>query len=417
MTGELFHIISAKSRFRVGFSTFIIILFVLLLSACATQSYHYESTSSFPIRERAVSETKGKIAVSASVPGEDEARAIFGIPIYDRGIQPVWLNIENNSEKRVRFAPTGVDPAYFSPLEVAYMHRKGFTKEAMRQMNIRFYRSAMPRHIPAGESRSGYVFTHLNPGTKAFNVDVFSGGEDENFAFFINVPGFVADHQSVDFDTLYDRSQIQDYDLTAARTGLADLPLFSTDQSGEQQGLPVGIILVAQGLDVLKALLRAGWHESPRIRDEKQLAQAHYLFGRVPDAVFRNQGGGGRERNELNLWLAPMLIEGKEVWLTQIVHFIGQRTQLEQAIFGARVDPDVDDGRNYMLQTAWYAQSLEKAGWLAGSGSVSIESARYDFNSLEYFTDGYRVIIWLSGEPVSLLEAVAVDLDEPPRNR
>jgi hypothetical protein len=403
--------------FRMGISSANLILFVLLLSACATQSYHYESTKSFPIRERAITQTKGNITVSASVPGEDEAQAIFGIPIYDRGIQPVWLNIENNSEKSVRFPPTGVDPKYFSPLEVAYIHRKGFTKEALRQMNRRFYFSAMPRHIPAGESRSGYVFTHASPGSKAFNVDVFSGGEDENFAFFIQVPGFVPDHQNIDFDTLYERSQIQDYDIAGMRAGLAGLPGFSTDQSGEQQGLPLGIILVAQGIDVLKALLRAGWYESPKIHDEKQLAKANYLFGRVPDAVFRNQGGGSRDRNELNLWLAPMLIEGKEVWLAQIVHFIGQRTQLEQAIFGARVDPDVDDGRNYLLQTAWYAQSLKQVGWLAGTGAVSIESARYDFNSLEYFTDGYRVVLWLSGEPVSLLETVDVVIDELPRNR
>jgi len=401
----------------MGFSPVILILFALLLSACATKSYHYESTKSFPIRERAVSVTKDKITVSASVPGEEEAQAIFGIPIYDRGIQPIWLNIENNSEQRIRFAPTGVDPGYFSPLEVAYMHRKGFTKEAMRQMNLRFYRSAMPRHIPAGESRSGYVFTHLNPGTKAFNVDVFSNREDENFAFFINVPGFVADHQSVDFDTLYDRSQIQDYDLAGLRTGLADLPWFSTDRSGEQQGTPVGIVIVGQGIEVLKALLRAGWYESPKIHDEKQLEKLHYLFGRTPDAVFRNQGGGTRDRNELNLWLAPMLIEGEEVWLAHIIHFIGQRTQLEQAILGARVDPDVDDGRNYLLQNVWYAQSLERVGWMAGAGSVAIESARFDFNSLEYFTDGYRLIVWLSGEPVSLLETKNWVLDDPPLNR
>ena len=416
MTGLPSHLISAQSWPRVRISFVVFIYFALLLSGCATQSYHYESTKSYPIRDRAVSETKGKITISASVPGEDEAQAIFGIPIYDRGIQPVWLNIENNSEARVRFAPTGVDPGYFSPLEVAYMHRKGFTKEALRQMNERFYRSAMPRHIPAGESRSGYVFTHASPGTKAFNVDVFSGGVDENFAFFISVPGFVPDHQSVDFDKLYDRSQIRDYDPGSLRSGLDELPWYSTDQSGAQQGWPVGIIIVATGKDVLQSLLRAGWHESPRIRDENQLAKAHYVYGRIPDAVFRNQGSGARERNELNLWLAPMLIEGTEVWLAQIVHFIGQRTQLEQAVFGTRVDPDVDESRNYLLQNFWYAQSLKKIGWMAGSGAVSIESARFDFNSLEYFTNGYRVVIWLSGEPISLLETRKA-LDDPPFDR
>jgi hypothetical protein len=416
VTIRSFYIISVEPRLRVGFSFVIYVTLALLLSGCATQSYHYESTSSFPIRDRAKSETKGNITISASVPGEAEAQAIFGIPIYDRGIQPVWLNIENNSEGRVRFAPTGVDPGYFSPLEVAYMHRKGFTKEARRQMNQRFYRSAMPRHIPAGESRSGYVFTHASTGTKAFNVDIFSGGEDESFAFFVSVPGFVPDHQSVDFDTLYDRSQIHDYDLDRMRTGLEELPSHSTDQSGEQQGLPVGIIIVAPGIDVLLSLLRAGWHESPKIRNENQLAKANYLYGRIPDAVFRNQGSGARERNELNLWLAPMLIEGTEVWLAQIVHFIGQRTQLEQAVFGARVDPDVDEARNYLLQNFWYAQSLEKIGWVAGSGAVSIESARFDFNSLEYFTNGYRSVIWLSGDPVSLLETRKA-LDDPPFDR
>jgi len=417
VTDRSFHIISVESRLGASFSFVIFFALALLLSACATQSYHYESTSSFPIRDRAISETKDKITISASVPGEGEAQAIFGIPIYDRGIQPVWLNIENNSEERVRFAPTGVDPDYFSPLEVAYMHRKGFTKEARRQMNQRFYYSAMPRHIPAGESRSGYVFTHASPGTKAFNVDIFSGGVDESFAFFVTVPGFMPDHQSVDFDTLYDRSQIHDYDLAGLRTGLENLPWFSTDQSGEQQGLPLGIVIVAQGIDVLKALLRAGWHESPKIRDEDQLAKANYLFGRVPDAVFRNKGAGARERNELNLWLAPMLIEGKEVWLGQIIHFIGQRTQLEQAVFGARIDPDVDEGRHYLLQNVWYSQSLEQVGWMAGSGSVAIESARFDFNSLEYFTDGYRTVIWLSGEPVSLLETRMAGIDDPPFTR
>ena len=390
------------------------IALVLLLSACATRPYHHESTKSFPIRERAVTQTQGGITVSASVPGEDEAQAIFGIPIYERGIQPVWLEIENNSVGLVRFAPTGMDRYYFSPLEVAYMHRKGFTKEARAQMDQRLYHSAMPRQIPAGETRSGYVFTHARPGTKSFDVDLFSSDEDQSFAFFITVPGFVPDHADVDFDSLYERSEVRDYGFSDLRAGLGDLPWFSTDQSGEQPGLPVSIVIVAPGMDLLKALLRAHWYESPKVRDVEQLAEAHYLFGRIPDAVFRIQLEGGRDRNELNLWLAPMRIEGEAVWLAQLIHFIGQRTQFEQAIFGTRVDPDVDEGRDYLMQNVWYSQSLEQVGWLEGTGAVSVESARFDFNSLEYFTDGFRVLLWLSGKPVSLLETRKVDLDDPP---
>jgi hypothetical protein len=390
------------------------LVLILFLSACATQSYHYESTKSYPIRERAVTQTQGDITVSASVPGEDEARAIFGIPIYKRGIQPVWLEIENKSAKRVRFAPTSVDRTYFSPLEVAFMHRKGFSKRARVEMEQRFYHSAMPRQIPAGETRSGYVFTHARTGTKSFDVDTFGAAEDQTFAFFITVPGFVPDHADVDFKSLYESSEIRKFALSDMRAGLGGLPWFTTDQSGEQPGLPVGVVIVAPGIDLLKTLLRAGWHESPKVQDAEQLAEAHYLYGRIPDAVFRLKQEGGRERTELNLWLTPLQIEGEAVWLAQIIHFIGQRTQLEQVIFGVRVDPDVDDGRDYLMQNVWYSQSLEQVGWMAGAGAVSIESARFDFNSLEYFTDGYRTVLWFSGRPVSLLETRKADLDDPP---
>jgi len=126
---------------------------LMLVSACATQSYTYQSTKSLPIRDRALTQTEGDIQISASVPGQEEAHAIFGVPLYKRGIQPVWLEIVNNSPHRVRFAPTGLDREYFSPLEVAYMHRKGFTKEARAQMDRRFHDSALPRQIPAGETR------------------------------------------------------------------------------------------------------------------------------------------------------------------------------------------------------------------------------------------------------------------------
>ncbi len=414
VTGRIFYKSSANSWLKLSSGSISFIALVVLLSACATRPYRHESTTSFPIQERAVSQTQGRITVSASVPGEEEAQAIFGVPIYEGGIQPVWLEIKNNSDGRVRFAPTGVDRNYFSPLEVAYMHRKGFSKQARAQMEQRFYHSAIARQIPAGETRSGYVFTHAVLGTKSFNVDIFSADEDQSFAFFISVPGFVSDHADVDFDALYDRSAVRDFELHDLRLGLGELPWFSTDPSGEEPGLPVGVVIIAPGKDVLKALLRAGWHESRKIQDPDQLVEVHHLFGRIPDATFRIQRQGKRERNELNLWLAPVRIGGEAVWLAQLIHFIGQRTQLEQAPFGAHVDPDVDDGRNYLMQNVWYTQGLEQVGWLAGTGAVSIESARFDFNGLEYFTDGYRVVLWLSGKPVSLLETRHADLDDPP---
>jgi hypothetical protein len=377
---------------------------MLFLSACATQSYRYDDTPSAAVSQRASTRTNGELTVAASVPGRNEAEAIFGVPLYDRGIQPVWLKIVNRSPEPIRFAPTGIDRDYFSPLEVAYMHRKGMSKEARREMDRRFYQSALPRQIPAGETRSGYVFTHASPGTKSFNVDLFGSSYDYSFAFFVAVPGFIPDHAAIDFPSLYAPSEVVDHDLDGARRALLQGPLLSTDRSGQKAGLPVGLALVGKGLDVRKALLRAGWYESASVTDEDQISKAQYLFGRMPDAIFRKKRNQDNERNKLFVWLAPMRINGQAVWLAQVSHSIGRRTQFEQAIFGARVDPDVDDGRDFFIQNMWYSQSLQQITWLTTGQPIPFEDSRVDFNGSGYFTDGKLAMAWLSGVPISLTE-------------
>jgi len=231
------------------------------------------------------------VRVSASVPGQEEAEAIFGIPLYKRGIQPVWLEIENGSDQRVRFAPMSVDKNYFSPLEVAYMHRKGYSKEARSQMDHRFHDTSMPRQILPGETVSGFVFTHADPGTKAFNVDVFGAGNTQayHFTFFIDVPGFVADHAEVDFKGLYAEEEIKDFDIPGFRSALDDVALSAADRTGEHPGLPINVVFVNHGADLLQALLRADWNETSISKVESYLSRAQHLFSRPPDATFRKQ--------------------------------------------------------------------------------------------------------------------------------
>ena len=172
--------------------------------------------------------------------------------------------------------------------------------------------------------------------------------------------------------------------------------------------------MVGEGLDILKALLRAGWYESPSVQDANQLAKAHYLFERVPDAVFRIKRKNMHDRNEMYLWMAPMQLDGPPVWMAQITQFIGQRTKLEQSILGSRIDPNIDEGRNYIMQNLWYSQSLSAIAWLKGNDVVAIANPRTDFNNSEYFTDGYRIVVWPSGEPVSLLDTSNLRWDDPP---
>jgi len=392
-------------------------MLVVVLVGCSTAVYRYEVFEAAALSSQAKTQSAGNVSVTAAVPGREQAKAIFGFPIYDRGIQPVWLSIRNESRRRIRYAPTGTDRDYFSPLEVAYMHRKGYSKEARAKMERRLYEMGMPRRIEPGETASGFVFTNAGSGTKGLLVDIFGGeGEDHSFAFFLDVPGFVPDHAEVDFQALYEPSEFRDFDAAGFREVLASLPCCTSNHEGKPNGLPLGVVIVARGKDMLKALLRAGWYETEWTRDRAELdpAQAHYLFGRLPDAVFRNKRQRGVDRNELHIWLAPWLLDGEQIWMALIVHFIDQRNQLRQVLFGARFDPDMDDGRNYMMQNFWYSQGLKQIAWVDYGDAVLLEQAREDFLGAQYFTDGHRTVLWLSGVPVSLLETRSLEWDEPP---
>ena len=78
--------------------------------------------------------------------------------------------------------------------------------------------------LAPGSTRSGFVFTNLDLGTKSFNVDLV--GDDnlvKTVTFFISVPGLRADHQDVDFDNLYSAAEVKHYDESDFKEALKNL--------------------------------------------------------------------------------------------------------------------------------------------------------------------------------------------------
>ena len=162
---------------------------------------------------RAQTQSGGKVRVTTAVLSPEESRAVFDVPLYKKGIQPIWLEIENQDDKPIWFLPLSVDPDYYSTLEVTYPFHRAFDKMYNDQIDRYFLDQAMGLFLAPGSSRSGYVFTNLDLGTKSFNVDLI--GDDnmvKTFTFFIPVPGLRADHQDVDFDNLYSAAEVVHYD-------------------------------------------------------------------------------------------------------------------------------------------------------------------------------------------------------------
>ena len=378
-----------------------------LLVACGTQPYQPADLDSVPFRERAQIQTEGSVAVSAAVPGPEETSALFDLPLYDSGIQPIWLEVRNGTDSQIRYAPVGTDRNYFSPQEVAYVHRSDFSKEGKVRMNHHFYEMAMPRRIPAGETRSGFIFTHAHPGTKAFNVDLFGPSRDNDlsFTFFIDVPGFAPDHSDAYLQELYSAEQIRELSADELRFEIATMGCQTCDASGQRQGTPINVVVVGEAEDVLQALIRSNWVETPRT-DAELAADADLFYNRAADVVFtKNQSVDG-DRNELRFWLSPLRVEGVPVWLAQMTNHTAEGK--------AHLDPDLDDATAFFLQDIWYGQGLARYGWVQGQGSVPFESPGHTSADATYFTSGYVVVMWLSGSAVSMLEADELDWDVGP---
>jgi hypothetical protein len=261
--------------------------------------------------KRAETRTENNVRVTAAVLNAQEAEELFGRPLYKKGIQPVWLEIENQSGYRMWFAPVSVDRNYFAPLEVAYLFHSSFSTATNDRMDRYFHRHSFSNPINPGQVRSGFVFSNLEMGTKAFNVDVI--GEDHQvrtFTFLIPVEGIRVDHREVACHALYaagDRIMLDS--LADLKNALEALPCCTTGEDGMRPADPVNVVIVGDGSDVLYALLRSGWDETAAAASYDPLAQLPwelryqpvkplYFLKRPRDAAFRKSRTTLNERNQ-----------------------------------------------------------------------------------------------------------------------
>jgi len=217
------------------------------------------------------------------------------------------------------------------------------------------------------------------------------------------MPGFFADHMDVDFDALYDANQIKVVDIEGLREVIAALPCCSTDESGNAAGDPINVAIAGTKIGMRRSLLRARWQETAANDPETAVARTHRFDGRPPDGTFHKSRPDGTERKELRLWLSPFLFEDMPVWIGQVSYDMSGATG-KSAFKKYRIDADVDDARMYLLQNFWYSQSLAAMGFVGGVPPTTITSPSRNFAGAEYFSDGLRVVLFVSEVPVAMDE-------------
>jgi hypothetical protein len=401
---------------------------VALVAGCG--SFHPTPMSAVSLHQRAVSQDKGKVRVTVAVPTAGESARVFGVPLAAHGIQPVWLKIENHDTVPYWLLPLSLDPDYFSPREVAYLHHSRFSPAANREMDARFEAHQIRFYLPPGAMNTGFVFTNLVEGATYVNVELWQDNGLLHFGFFVLVPGRTFDYELVDFDRLYAPDEVRSLERQGLRETLERLPCCTTNAAGSVDGDPLNLIVVGHADDVLTAFVRRNW-DATHALNVRQAARTMgsflfggsyryspvsplYVYGRRQDIALQKARSTIHQRNHLRLWLSPFTSDGKSVWVGQISRDIGVRfTTRSPFLTTHKIDPDVDEAREYVMQDIFASQSLAAIAYVKGVGAAARDAPRVNLTGDAYFTDGLRLVLFISDKPTAAAEVDYVDWEAP----
>ena len=293
--------------------------------------------------------------------------------------------------------------------------------------------------IEPGSRAEGFVFTTLDAGTKAVNVRLGAiagireslavdltavAGKEQSgqpgpaadelldFHFTIPVPGIAADYLHRDFDELVPASSAVPCTATELVAKLEGMPPATLNAAETNSGDPVNLVVIGT-VDLLLAAFAARWDESETISlatcwktVKAFLLGANYryspvsslhLFGRSQDIALQRARRTINERLHLRLWLTPLVFDERPVWVGQVSRDIGVRmTTRAWNLTTHRIDPDVDEARDYCVEDLLQAQRVLAAGYVGGVGACTREAPRRNLTGDPYHTDGRRIVILLS---------------------
>jgi hypothetical protein len=311
---------------------------------------------------------------------------------------------------------------------------------ANRRMDEYFSEHAFHlRPIAPGEQAAGFVFTPLDAGTKIVHVllHVTGGSLDHviqtaeaavegaqtgarhaadaataEFTFSLAVPGIAADYLRRDFEDIVPQSTVVHCDVRTLVERLARMPAATTNAKALRFGDPVNLVIIGDFARLIGAFA-ARWDESETITlatcwktTRAFLLGSDYryspvsplhLFGRSQDVALQRTRRSINERLHLRLWLTPLCLQNQPVWVGQVSRDIGVRLTLKTwNLTTHRIDPDVDEARDYVVEDLLQAQHVQAAGYVDGVAPCGRSAPRRNLTGDPYFTDGKRAVILLS---------------------
>lgn len=421
-----------------------IVTLSLAFSGCITYRPQPDDRASF--MERAQTQTQDNITATVAVLSDKESKKVFGAVLAKKGVQPVWVEIGNESNIPYFFVPRNMDPNYYSAQEAAYMAHFRQAKQileagllavvffpllaliplnfftvrhANNKMDRLFTKLALPSNIIMPKSKeAGFVFTSVDEGTKHVRVDLLSTEGPKTFDYVVTVPGITPDYTTKDFENRYSDEKI------IASTGkdipelLTKLPCCTTNKKGTRNGDPFNLVVLGDLEDIITIFTSAGWDETEALGFKSGLSMAKDFFtgatnryspisplyykGHPQDIAFQKARDNINQRLHLRLWYTPVRYEGKPAWIGAISRDIGVKfTFRTWYLTTHKIDPNLDDARDYLLADLFEVRKVLKFGFLDNINLRESQKPRKNLTGDPYFSDNKILVIALSNDDVT----------------
>jgi hypothetical protein len=398
--------------------------------------------------ERAQTQTQDNVTVTLTVLSNKESKKFFGTSLSKRGVQPVWLEIENRGKTPYFFIQRNMDPNYYSAEEAVYMahYRQGkqfleaglvgiiffpllglipvnyfLVRNANHKMDKIFNEVSMHSYVAMpGKKLSGFLYTSVDQGTKHVKVDLLGNGDErKTFDFTVQVPGMKPDYTTKDFAARYPEETLKPYTDADFPKHLEELACCTTNKKGTKNGDPLNLLVIGELEDLIEIFTSADWNETSVLSFSSGLSMAKafvrgdddryspvsplYYRGHAHDIAFQKNRGNINQRLHFRLWYTPMRYNGKPVWMGAISRDIGVKFTLSTWYMTThKIDPNLDDSRDYLLADLLEAQRVLRYGFIENTALKNSKKPKKNLTNDPYFTDDRRLVIELSTEDAPL---------------
>jgi hypothetical protein len=384
------------------------------------------------------SKSIGDVTVSVSVLTDEQARRHFGADFGKHELQALWMSVRNGSGRRLWFIRNVLDMDFYSAEEAALMLASEIARDQRDRLRQHLRDESMRVQLAPGTITQGFVYLPRAEGGRyvdirlqgdAYLEDSEPGGprpagsgsrppRELRFDFALTLPDGDFDYERLDPARTYAGQVLPDLGADEFRAALEALPCCASDAEGGRDGDPLNVVIVGESSDLLNSLSRSGWSFTHRIdlrtiRRELGAAisgtaypvapvSSLYVFDRRQDVALQRARRSIAQRNHMRLWLAPFRFEGRSVWVGQVSRDIGIKlTPKSPTLTTHVIDPEVDTTREYLFHSLIAQGFVDRFGFVRGAPRAPPDQPRRNLTDDPYFTDGMRLVVILSPQPVA----------------